>query len=250
MTTPFFPKKAILLSAGLGTRMRPLTDTMPKPMVPVAGKPLMDWSLEILADGGVEDVIVNTHYLAGQIHDHLATRTHPRIHISHEEILLETGGGIRNALPLLGDEPFFALNSDTIALNGVSSYLHRMAKQWNPDEMDALLLLAPVKSAVGYSGQGDFHLSPAGELRRRQQGETVPFVFSGVQLLHPRFFADSPEGAFSMNLLYNRGITENGTLQRVHGIAHDGLWLHVGDPQGRDDAEAVLLKELGETPAA
>lgn len=240
MMHAFFPRKAIVLSAGLGTRMRPLTDTMPKPLVPVAGRPLIDWSLQLLADAGIQEVIVNTHYLAEQLHAHLAQGTRPAIRISHEDTLLETGGGIRHALPMLGDEPFFALNSDTIALNGAVPYLQRMAARWDDAEMDALLLLASTDSAIGYQGKGDFHLGGSGELRRRQEGETTPYVFSGVQLLHPRLFDGSPEGAFSMNLLYNRGIASDGALERVKGIAHDGMWLHVGDPAGRDAAEKAL----------
>lgn len=236
----YFPKKAIILSAGLGTRMRPLTDNLPKPLVDVAGKPLIDWSIQLLAEAGLEEIIVNTHYLAEKLEAHLATIQTPTIRISHEETLLETGGGIKKALPLLGDEPFFAFNSDTIALHGAASYLWRLARRWNPDEMDALLLLTPTSTASGYKGQGDFMLGGTGEIRRRKSHETAPFVFSGVQLLHPRYFEGAPEGAFSMNVLYNRGVHENGVLDRVRGIAHDGLWLHVGDPQGKEAADRIL----------
>lgn len=232
------PNKAIVLSAGLGTRMRPLTDTLPKPLVPVGGKPLIDWSLGLLESAGIHDIVVNTHYLAELLEAHLSPRHN--IKISREDVLLETGGGIKKALPMLGHEPFFSLNSDTIALNGATPYLQRMACLWDDQKMDALLLLAPVSAAFGYEGKGDFILGAQGDLHRRQERETVPYVFSGVQLLHPRLFENAPDGPFSMNVLYNRNMQADGTLNRIYGIAHDGLWLHVGDPKGKEIADKVL----------
>lgn len=233
-----FPQKAMILAAGLGKRMRPLTETLPKPLVPVAGRPLIDWSLDILIEAGIEQVIVNSFYLAELLETHLATKRTPKISISREETLLETGGGIKKALPLLGQTPFFALNSDTITLNAEGLYLHRMAKFWNPHEMDGLLLLAERKTAIGYSGQGDFHIDDKGRIRRREPSETAPLVFTGVQLLHPRLFRETPDGAFSMNFIYDRDIS------RMRAIVHNGLWLHVGDPQGKEDAEKILNAEF------
>lgn len=236
-----FPNKAMVLAAGLGKRMRSYNDKVPKPMVQVCGKPLIDWSLDLLQGSGVQDVVVNTSYMAEILEAHLATRQSPHITISREDgEPLETGGGIKKALPLLGDAPFFVLNSDVISTNGAYPLLNRMAEHWNGDEMDALLLMATAANSSGYYGRGDFHMDAEGKLRRRQEHESVPFVFAGIQLLHPRFFVDAPEGAFSMNVLYNRGINEQGELHRVRGIVHDGMWLHVGDGSGLHEAEKRL----------
>lgn len=234
------PKKAMILAAGLGTRMRAYTSAIPKPLVPVAEKPLIDWALDLLEHSGVKEVIVNTSYMADILEEHLAERNTPVITISREETPLETGGGIKKALSLLGNEPFFVLNSDVISLNGPTPLLKRLCERWEDEKMDALLLVAPTTNATGYNGQGDFELSGFGTLRRRAAGETVPYVFAGVQLLHPRIFQESPSGAFSMNVLYNRGIDSQGRLQRVVGMEHDGLWMHVGDPQGKYEAEKRL----------
>lgn len=236
----YFPKKAMVLAAGLGIRMRPYTATMPKPLVPVAGKPLIDWSLDLLHNSGVKDVVVNSFYMADMLEAHLRQRQQPHIHISREEIQLETGGGITRALPLLGDKPFFSINSDVICLNGAIPLLHRLAQRWDDATMDALLLVTPTATASGYDGRGDFHAGPTGKLRRRREWETAPFVFSGIQMVHPRLFANAPEGAFSMNVLWNRSIDAEKNLHRVWGLPHDGMWLHVGDPQGKREAERKL----------
>ncbi len=229
------PTKGMVLAAGLGTRMRPLTNTRPKPLISVAGRTLLDRALDWMADAGVEDVVVNTHYLAPQIEDHLRIRTQPRIILSSEaDQLLETGGGILRALPYLGEAPFVSANSDTICLDGPTPAIARLAKHWDDEEMDALLLLHPVEKAVGYEGRGDFFLGENGELTRRGDAPSAPFVFTGVQLLHPRLFENAPAGPFSMNLLYD---IEPG---RIKGLVHDGNWLHVGDPQGLQDAENWL----------
>lgn len=235
------PTRAMVLAAGLGTRMRPLTDQMPKPMIPVAGRALIDRILDWLAASGVQDVVVNSFYKAQMLEAHLASRTSPHIRISREDPLLETGGGIRKALPMLGDGPFFSLNSDTMCIDGRTPALQRLAQAWDDQSMDALLLVQPVGKTVGYDGQGDFILADNGVVRRTQ-GKPAPYVFTGVQLLHPRLFAGAPEGPFSMNVLYNRGMAEDGTLQRVRALAHDGDWLHIGTPQELKSAEDWLAQ--------
>lgn len=232
------PKRAMVLAAGLGTRLRPITETVPKPMVKVAGVPMIDIVLDRLAAAGVEEAVVNTHHLAEVLRAHLAGRTRPRLHFSHEDPILETGGGIKKALPLLGPDPFFAVNGKIVWLNGRTDALVRLAEAWDDSAMDALLLLQPTVTAVGYDGPGDFFLDPCGLVRRRRDWEVAPFLFSGIQLLHPRIFADSPDGAFSMNLLYDRMI-ENG---RLHGLRHDGEWLHVSTPQHLDQVETYLAR--------
>lgn len=229
------PQKGMVLAAGLGTRMRPLTNTLPKPLIPVLGQTLLDRALDWMQSGGVEDVVVNTHYLAPQIEAHVQNRPRPRIRLSSEaDQLLETGGGIARALPHLGDTPFIGANSDTICLNADTHAIERLARHWRDHDMDALLLLHPVEKAIGYEGRGDFYLNPNGTLARRGNAPTAPYVFTGVQLLHPRLFASHPQGPFSMNLLYDR------TPKRIYGLVHDGAWLHVGDPQGLQDAENWL----------
>jgi MurNAc alpha-1-phosphate uridylyltransferase len=230
------PTKAILLAAGLGTRMRPLTDHTPKPLIAVDGVPLIDRILGWFSASGVNDIVVNSHYKAEMLESHLKRKNLPVIHISHEPDLLETGGGIKKALPLLGQAPFFSANSDTLCIDGKKPALHRLSEAWG-NHMDALLLLHPTEKAVGYEGKGDFYLLPDGRLRRRTTEDHAPFVFTGVQLLHPRLFEAAPEGAFSMNLLYNRDISQDGSLQRIYGLPHDGSWLHVGDPKGLKLAE-------------
>jgi len=234
------PNKAMVLAAGLGTRMRPLTDALPKPLVTVVGVALIDHALNWLEASGVEEVVVNSFYKAELLEKHLAKRTAPHIRISREDPLLETGGGIKKALPMLGATPFFSLNSDTICLDGKTSTLQRMAHAWDDTGIDALLLLHPTERAIGYDGKGDFFIDAQGNLRRRQEHAAAPFVFTGVQLIHPRFFAAAPEGAFSMNVLYNQGMKSDGTLQRVRAIVHEGNWLHIGTPQERDTAETWL----------
>lgn len=237
--------KAILLAAGLGKRMRPLTDVMPKPLVPVAGKPLVDHALDWFAHAGVHEVVVNSHYKAEMLEAHLAKRQGPPIiKISREESLLETGGGIRQALPLLGSAPFFSANSDVMCIDGKTPALQRLQASWDDKMMDALLLLHPVERAVGYDGKGDFFID-GGQVRRRDPHERAPYVFTGVQMLHPRLFAQAPEGAFSLNRLYDQAMSFGvGKEPRLHAIVHDGDWLHVGDPAGVTKAEDWLLQSL------
>ena len=235
MTEPD-PKKAMVLAAGLGTRMRPLTDTMPKPLVPVDGKTLIDHALDRLETVGVAQVVINTHYLAEQLEDHLSSRETPEIRFSREKKLLDTGGGIANALEMLGDDPFYVVNTDSFWLNGPFDALVRMAGTWKEDEMDGLLLLHSTVEAYGYTGRGDFCAGGDGCLTRPLEGEVSPWLFTGIQLLHPRLFDDAPQGAFSLNVLYDRAM-EN---ERLFGAVHDGEWFHVGSPEGLEEAETYM----------
>lgn len=240
--------KAMVLAAGLGTRMRPLTDTIPKPLIPVSGEPLIDRVLNWLATGGIHEVVVNSSYKAQLLEAHLTGRLQkrpnaPYITTVREEAPLETGGGIKHAMPWLGDAVFLCANSDTICVNGPTHATSRLQAQWDDQRMDALLLLHPVEQAIGYDGKGDFFLNTDGTLRRRGEAATAPYVFTGVQLLHPRLFAGAPEGVFSMNVLYNKHQKPDGTLPRIYGLVHDGHWLHVGDPAGLALAEKWLTSQ-------
>lgn len=227
-------RHAMILAAGLGTRMRPITLQIPKPLVPVAGRPLIDHALDQVARAGIGQVVVNTSYKAQLLEAHLRERSAPTIHFSHEDVPLETGGGIAKALPLLGDAPFLSMNSDTICVDSASHLpaIARMAQQWHPEAMDVLMLLHPAAAAIGYDGAGDFVRREDGAIRRRQKDEAAPYVFTGVQLLHPRLFSALPEGPFSMNLLYDRLKMEDGYFSRISTLIHEGDWLHVGDPDG------------------
>lgn len=231
------PRHAMVLAAGLGTRMRPLTDTIPKPLVKVAGKPLIDHVLDRLAEAGVESAVVNVHHFADQLIAHLARRTRPRIAFSDERgLLLGTGGGVRKALPELGDAPFFHLNSDTIWIDGAKPNLARLADTFDAAAMDALLLLAPATGSVGYSGRGDFAMAPDGRLTPRGRRDTVPFVYAGAAILRPALFADAPQGEFPLGNLFDRA-SEKG---RLSGLPLDGLWMHVGTPTAVSEAEAIM----------
>lgn len=231
---------AMVLAAGLGTRMRPLTDRMPKALVPVQGKPLIDWSLERLAAVGVTHLVVNLHHLPQALEAHVRKAWRGELAFSPEPELLETGGGIRQALPLLGDGPFFAINADTIWLDGQIPALRRLATQFDESRMDALLLCAATVLAHGYDGQGDFLMAPDGRLKRRPERALAPFVYGGVQLVHPRLFEGAPPGRYSVNRLWDRAI-EAG---RLFGLRHDGEWFEVGRPQAIGAAEH-LLYDLG-----
>lgn len=232
------PKTAMVLAAGLGTRLRPITDSLPKPLVRVAGRPLIDWVLDRLVAAGIERAVVNTHYLAELIVEHLRRRRDLEIHFSHEPEILETGGGIKQALPLLGPDPFLSVNAKILWLNGREDAIRRLAEAWVDARMDGVLLLQPTVTAVGYDGRGDFVLGPDGRIRRRRELEVAPFLFSGVQILHPRLFENSPDGFFSLNLLYDRAI-EAG---RLYGIRHDGAWYHVSTPRHLAEVEARLAE--------
>ncbi|OLB69719.1 MAG: mannose-1-phosphate guanylyltransferase [Alphaproteobacteria bacterium 13_2_20CM_2_64_7] len=232
------PKRAMVLAAGLGTRMRPFNGQLPKPLVRVGGKALIDYVLDRLAAQGVERAVVNVHHLADQIEQHLAGRKRPKIVISDERSeLLGTGGGVVKALPELGDGPFFHVNSDTIWIDGVKPNLARLAAAFDASRMDALLLLAPAASSIGYSGRGDFSMAADGRLTRRGECEVVPFVYAGAAILTPAFFAGAPKGAFSMSPLFDRA-AEAG---RLCGLRLEGLWMHVGTPEAVHAAEKAIL---------
>ena len=227
----------MVLAAGRGTRMQPLTDKIPKPMVAVAGKPLIDHVLDRLAQTGVERAVVNVHYLADQLIRHLASRTRPNVVISDERgLLLGTGGGVKKALPELGDAPFFHINSDTIWIDGVKPNLARLADVFDPSTMDGLLLLAPTAGSVGYAGRGDFAMAPDGRLRQRAEQEIAPFVYAGAAILSPALFAGTPSGEFSLTTLFDRAAGAG----RLHGVRLEGLWMHVGTPDAVAAAEAAI----------
>jgi MurNAc alpha-1-phosphate uridylyltransferase len=233
------PRTAMVLAAGFGERMRPLTDRMPKPMVEVAGKPLLDHVLDRLAEAGVDTAVINVHYLADQIETHVAKRTKPRVVISDERPeILGTGGGVVKALPHLGAAPFFHVNSDSIWIDGVHGNLHRLAAAFDPQMMGALLLLAPSAGSIGYSGRGDFAMAPDGRLRRRAEREVVPFVYAGVAILSPALFADAEAKPFSLTTLFDRA-AESG---RLFGLRLEGLWMHVGTPDAIALAENAILE--------
>lgn len=232
-------EKAMVLAAGLGTRMRPITDTMPKPLIEVAGRCLLDRALDLVQEAGIKAAVVNTSYKAGMIESHLANRHNPAITISHEEQPLETGGGIAKALPVLGSFPFISMNSDTICVSGQMNALIRLMHVFDPDAMDIVMLLHPREKAVGFDGKGDFIRSETGTIKRRDtSGERpAPFVFTGIQIVHPRIFTDLPEPPFSMNMIYDRYVQADGWMNaRIYTIIHDGDWLHVGDPKGLEEA--------------
>ncbi len=231
------PKSAIVLAAGLGTRMRPYNGHIPKPLVAVGGKSLIDYGLDRLADAGVERAVVNVHHLAEAVERHLASRQKPRIVISDERgELLGTGGGIAKALLLLGDEPFFLVNSDTLWLDGVKPNFARLAEVFDAERMDVLLLLAPTAGSLGYEGRGDYTMLADSRLRRRGEQEVVPYIYAGAAILSPALFAGAPAGAFPLTLLFNRA----GETGRLFGLRLEGVWMHVGTPEAVAAAEAAL----------
>jgi MurNAc alpha-1-phosphate uridylyltransferase len=227
---------AMILAAGLGKRMRPLTASQPKPLVRVAGKALIDHALDRLAEAGVARVVVNVHYLADALEAHVLARKAPQVTISDERgQLLETGGGMAKALPLLPD-PFFALNADNIWLDGPKSAFHDLSRRWDPEAMDALLLVVPHARAMNFNGPGDFHMDPMGRLSRRRDGRIAPFIYTGIQLVSHRLLREAPQPPFSTNILWNRAIAEG----RLYGISFTGLWFEVGTPQAIRPTEEAL----------
>lgn len=227
---------AMVLAAGKGTRMRHLSKDRPKPLIKVAGKPLIDYALDRFAAAGVSRAVVNVHYLADQVERHVCRRSAPTISISDErDALLETGGGLMEALPLLGDAPIFCTNTDAILLDKGREACARLMEEWRSGAMDALLLLAPIDETSGYDGAGDFDLDADGRLAFRS-GARAPYVFTGLQILSPALIKRGPGGAFSTKLLWDEA-RANG---RLHGCVHDGFWMHVGDPEGLALAEARL----------
>ena len=236
------PRTAMVLAAGLGERMRPLTERMPKPLVPVAGKPLIDHVLDRLAAAGIVKAVVNVHYLADMIEHHLQSRKSPQITISDERAaLLNTGGGVVRALGAIGDAPFVHINSDTIWIDGAKSNLERLAEAFDPATMDALLLLAPASTSIGYDGRGDFNLAPDGRLTRRAERQVAPFVYAGVAILRPQLFKDAPAGAFALTKLFDRAADQG----RLHGLRLEGIWMHVGTPAAIEEAEAAIRGSTG-----
>ena len=230
------PTSGMVLAAGLGLRLRPITEHLPKPLVPLRGRALLDHAIDRLADAGVERVVVNAHWKAEMIERHLAARpAPPAITVSREETLLETGGGVLQALPLL-DEFFYVVNSDVFWLDGKRSALLRLARAFDPERHDAVLLLQRTVTALGYDGRGDFIIDPLGHPRRRGEREVAPHLFAGVQLLSKRLFADCAPGRFSLNALYDRAISAG----RLAAIVHDGEWYHIGTPHGLALAEERL----------
>lgn len=231
-------RTAMVLAAGRGERMRPFTERIPKPLVSVAGKALIDHVLDRLAAAGVERAVVNVHHLADLLERHLDGRKSPQITISDERAaLLDTGGGVVKALPLLGAMPFFHVNSDTIWIDGVKPNLGRLGDAFDPAAMDALLLLAPSTTSIGYSGSGDFTMSPDGRLTRRAERQIAPFVYAGAAVLRPELFKSAPSGAFSLTTLFDRA-AEAG---RLHGLRLEGVWMHVGTPDAIKQAESAIM---------
>ena len=232
------PRRAMVLAAGLGTRMRPFNGQIPKPLVAVGGKALIDYALDRLADAGVERAVVNVHHLADEIERHLTSRQRPRIVVSDERAeLLGTAGGVVKALPELGEAPFFHINSDTIWIDGVKPNLMRLAAAFEPARMDALLLLAPTTASIGYNGRGDFAMAPDGRLKRRGERDVVPFVYAGAAILTPAFFAGVAPGPSSMSPLFDRAVE----AERLCGLRLEGVWMHVGTPDAIKAAEAAIL---------
>jgi MurNAc alpha-1-phosphate uridylyltransferase len=227
---------AMVLAAGLGKRMRPLTAAQPKPLVRVAGKPLIDHALDRLAEAGVAKAVVNVHYLADALEAHVTARATPMVTVSDErDLLLETGGGLVRALPMLPD-PFFSINSDNIWLDGPKDVFHDLSDAWDDKRMDALLALVPHRGAHNFRGKGDFNLDSTGKVTRRRSGRIAPFIFTGIQLVSHRLLREAPEGPFSTNLLWDRAIEE----QRLYGIAFTGQWYEVGTPSAIPATEAAL----------
>jgi len=227
---------AMVLAAGMGKRMRPLTATQPKPMVRVAGKPLIDHTLDRLVDAGIARAVVNTHYLADSLEAHLKERKRPEIVVSDERAqLLETGGGLVKAQEHLPD-PFFCLNSDNIWLEGPRNCFADLSELWDAERMDALLLVVPHKSAHNFRGLGDFNLDAEGRVSRRTEARLAPFIFTGIQLMAKRLLRDAPEGPFSTNLLWSRAIAEG----RLFGLPFTGKWFEVGTPDAIRPTEAAL----------
>jgi MurNAc alpha-1-phosphate uridylyltransferase len=235
----------MLLAAGIGTRMRPLTNAIAKPLLPLGGRSLLDHALDRLATAGVETVVVNAHWHANLLAAHLRARAGvPRTVLRHEETLLDTGGGVRAALDLLGSEPFFVVNGDSFWLDGPKPALDRVAAAWDPGSADAVLLVHRTFQTQAETGPGDFALDPWGFARRRREREIVPYIYAGIQLLAPALLAAAPEGAFSMNLVWDRAIAAG----RLRAVVHDGLWFHLSTPADLAAAQATLsAQDTGES---
>lgn len=229
---------AMVMAAGLGTRMRPLTDNRPKPLVEVAGKAMIDHCFEKLVEAGIGKAVVNVHYCADMMEAHLAALAYPiDIRVSDERAqLLETGGGLVQAEPMIAEDIFFCINSDNLWTDGPTNSLHQLSELWNEERMDALLLLIPRETAHNYHGDGDFHLDGEKRISRKLPGQTAPLIYSGIQLISKRLLRDAPTGAFSTNIFWERAIGEG----RLFGAVHEGQWFEVGSPQAIAPTEAVL----------
>lgn len=232
------PKTAMVMAAGLGKRMRPLTATRPKPLVEVGGETLLDHVLAHLARAGVERAVVNVHYLADALEAHLRRKSHGLdIAISDERgLLLETGGGLIHALPLIDADPFLCVNTDNIWIDGPKNALRAMAERWDGDAMDVLMLLVPLARATHHLGRGDFHMDALGRIARRKPGKVAPFVWTGIQMLAKGLIVDPPSDKFSTNIFWDRAIAKG----RAFGLVHNGLWFDVGTPQAIPLTEAML----------
>ncbi|MDO8290568.1 MAG: nucleotidyltransferase family protein [Parvibaculum sp.] len=234
-------KRAMVMAAGKGTRMQPLTDTMPKPLVPFMGRPLIDHVLDRLSEAGIEEVIVNSHHFADMLEAHVLKRIHPRVILSDERAeLLDTGGGAKKALPLLGDDPVITFNSDSVWVEGdgnsAGQNIRNLIDAFDPARMDALLMIADAATTIGYVGRGDFHMDAEGRLARRGEAAMAPCMFAGVQIIKPALFAGGPDGAFSTNLLWDQLIASG----RLFGHRMRGTWMHVGTPEDLIKAETFV----------
>ena len=236
--------KAFVLAAGMGQRMRPLTDDVPKPLVRLAGRPLIDHVLDAIAAAGIGEAVVNLHYRAGQLERHLASRARPVIRLSDErDLLLDTGGGLKRAQPLLGEGPFLVHNSDSVSIEpcGIGSNVRKLLAAWDESRMDALLLLAERPASIGFDGPGDFFLEPDGRLRRRGAASAAPYIFAGVSVGSPRLLEAAPDGIFSLNPLWDRSLARG----RVFGARLEGIWMHVGTPGALAEAEQAVAANGG-----
>ena len=230
----------MVLAAGEGKRMRPLTLEKPKPLIQISGKTLLDYALDAYAKAGTRSLVVNAHYLGDQIEAHCKSRTDLSIQVSHEVEKLETGGGVRQALPLLGENPFFVTNGDSLIFDGPELALSRLKRMFDPAVMDALLLVHPISKAHGYQGQGDFFMDQAGRLSRRGRAGVAPFVFTGTQVLSPSLFSNTPPPPWSLNHVYDRALAQN----RLFGLAHDGDWFHVSTPTDIAPTEEAINSDF------
>lgn len=234
------PETAMVLAAGLGKRMRPITNTMPKPLVKVAGKTLLDWGLDSLAEAGVRRAVVNVHYFPEQIVAHVASRRSPNVLVSDEsDLLLDSAGGIVKALPELGGEPFYVLNADTFWIDAGQPALEKLAQAWQPERMDFLLLLADLDSATGHSGSTDFLIDDAGRLSRAK-GDPAGLIYAGAYIVNPEIFAGRPVGPASVNADFDAAIAAG----RLFGLRMNGSWITVGTPDAIPLAEAEVARAL------
>ncbi len=242
MTISSRPTTAFVLAAGLGTRMRPLTNDTPKPLVPLAGRPLIDHVLDRLAGAGITRAVVNVHHHADKLEAYLKARRTPEIVISDERgLLLETGGGVMHARDKIGTEPFLIHNSDSVWIEPGNGNLERLLSAWDDERMDTLMLLAPAATSLGYDGKGDFFMDEDGRLARQHGERLAPLVFAGVSIAHPRLFENAPGGKFSLNVPWNEAIAR----QRLYGLVMEGTWMHVGDPQALQEAEEAIREAKG-----